>query len=103
MKKLLFLIVLCSLLYCSNDPIISYQKAPIESVLTCCGSVKNENSHYIITSRAATPKRTKDERCTRPENVFYRIAEYPDGEITLTLVCKINNKYIELSDETFSY
>ena len=105
MKMLAALLFSLSLIICCSDntPTISYQQAPLESVLTCCGYKKTHDTHYIIFSRAATPKKTVLKECIRPENVFYRIAEYPSGEISLTIVCKYNKKYIELSDETFSY
>jgi hypothetical protein len=105
MKLLTASLFLISLIICCSDntPTISYQQAPLESVLTCCGYKKTHDTHYIIFSRAATPKKTVLKECIRPENVFYRIAEYPSGEISLTIVCKYNKKYIELSDETFSY
>lgn len=101
MKKsmIVAILILCS---CTTKKVF-YEPAPVDTVLTCCsGDGKSKDDHYVVMSRTVLPKQTKDENCTKKENVFYRITEYPDGDMSLTLVCKTPTGYIELEDERMS-
>jgi len=100
MKKSIILVIL---ILCSCTKKVYYELAPVDAVLTCCsGDGKGKDDHYVIMSRTVNPKQTKDKECTKRENVFYRITEYPNGDMSLTLVCKTPSGYIELADERMS-
>lgn len=97
-------IIFAALILCAcTTKKVFYEPAPVDAVLTCCsGDGKSPDDHYVIMSRTVFPKQTKDKECTKQENIFYRITEYPSGEMSLTLVCKTPSGYIELADERMS-
>jgi hypothetical protein len=96
---IILVLILCS---CAVKKVY-YEPAPVDAILTCCsGDGKSKDDHYVIMSRIVLPKQTQDKECTKRENVFYRITEYPNGDMSLTLVCKTPTGYIELEDERMS-